>query len=168
VIEYCASNLATFPLQSVDEGTHEAARVHGTDRRRNRRAAPVHAKDEIEGVIAAQARDPGGGLIVMPDSFNVGNPELIVALAARYGIPAIYYHRLFPELGGLIAYGANFAEQFHPAAGYIDRIFRGTNPADLPIQAPTKFELVINLTTAKALGLTVPEALLVAADEVIE
>jgi putative ABC transport system substrate-binding protein len=130
--------------------------------------APVHAKDEIEGVIAAQARNPGGGLIVMPDSFNMANRELIIALTARYGVPAVYYRRVFPESGGLIAYGADFAEQFRPAAGYIDRIFKGAKPADLPIQAPTKFELVINLKTAKALGLTVPQALLVAADEVIE
>jgi ABC-type uncharacterized transport system substrate-binding protein len=131
-------------------------------------ADPVHAKDEIEGVIAAQARNPGGGLIVMPDAFNMANRELIIALAARYGVPAIYYRREFPESGGLIAYGADFAEQFRPAAGYIDRIFKGAKPADLPIQAPTKFELVINLNTAKALGLAVPQALLVAADEVIE
>ena len=131
-------------------------------------ADPVHAKDEIEGVIAAQARNPGGGLIVMPDAFNMANRDLIVALAARYGVPAIYYRREFPESGGLIAYGADFAEQFRPAAGYIDRIFKGAKPADLPIQAPTKFELVINLKTAKALGLAVPQALLVAADEVIE
>lgn len=131
-------------------------------------ADPVHATDEIEGVIAAQARDPGGGLIVMPDAFNSANRELIIALAARYGVPAIYYRREFPESGGLIAYGADFAEQFRPAAGYIDRIFKGAKPADLPIQAPTKFELVINLNTAKALGLAVPQALLVAADEVIE
>jgi ABC-type uncharacterized transport system substrate-binding protein len=132
-------------------------------------AAPVHVKDEIEGVIAAQARNPdGGGLIVMPDSFNLANRELIIALAAGYGVPAIYYRRLFPELGGLIAYGADFGEQFRPAAEYIDRILRGTKPADLPIQAPTRFELVINLTTAKALGLTAPQALLVAADGLIE
>jgi putative ABC transport system substrate-binding protein len=104
----------------------------------------------------------------MPGIFNMANRELIIALAARYGVPAIYYRREFPQSGGLIAYGADFAEQFRPAAGYIDRILRGAKPADLPIQAATKFELVINLKTAKALGLTVPQALLVAADEVIE
>jgi putative ABC transport system substrate-binding protein len=131
-------------------------------------SAPVQVKDEIEGVIAAQARNPGGGLIVMPGIFNMANRELIIALAARYGVPAIYYRREFPESGGLIAYGADFAEQFRPAAGYIDRILKGAKPPDLPIQAATKFELVINFKTAKALGLTVPQALLVAADEVIE
>jgi putative tryptophan/tyrosine transport system substrate-binding protein len=130
--------------------------------------APVHAKDEIEGVIAAQARDPGGGLIVMPDSFNWTNRDLIIGLAARYAVPAISDNRLDAESGGLLAYGPNFAELFRQAAGYIDRILKGEKPADLPLQAPTKFELIINLKTAKALGLTIPTSLLVSADEVIE
>ena len=130
--------------------------------------APVHAEDEIEGVIAAQARDPGGGLIVMPDVFNDVNRELIIALAARYSVPAVYYNRFFSELGGLISYGDVRSEQFRLAAGYIDRILKGEKPADLPLQAPTKFELIINLKTAKALGLTVPDKLLSLADEVIE
>jgi putative ABC transport system substrate-binding protein len=131
-------------------------------------AAPVHAKDEIEGVIAAQARNPGGGLIVMPDVFNEPNRELIIALAARYSVPAIYYNRFFSEPGGLISYGDARGEQFRLAAGYIDRILKGEKPADLPLQAPTKFELIINLKTAKALGLTIPDKLLATADEVIE
>jgi putative ABC transport system substrate-binding protein len=131
-------------------------------------AAPVHAKDEIEGVIAAQARNPGGGLIVMPDVSNDVNRELIIALAARYGVPAIYYNRFFSELGGLISYGEARAEQFRLAAGYIDRILKGTKPANLPVQAPTKFELIINLKTAKALGLDVSLQLQQRADEVIE
>jgi len=131
-------------------------------------AAPIHAKDEIEGVIAAQARTPGGGLIVMPDVFNEANRELIIALAARYGVPAVYYNRFFSEPGGLISYGDDRDEQFRLAAGYIDRILKGEKPADLPLQAPTKFELIINLKTAKALGLNVPETLLTGADEVIE
>jgi putative ABC transport system substrate-binding protein len=131
-------------------------------------AAPVHAKDEIEGVIAAQARDPGGGLIVMPDLFNDSNRELIIALAARYSVPAIYYNRFFSEPGGLISYGDARSEQFRLAAGYIDRILKGEKPADLPVQAPTKFELVINLKTAKALGLNIPTALQQRADELIE
>jgi putative tryptophan/tyrosine transport system substrate-binding protein len=131
-------------------------------------AAPVHAKDEIEGVIAAQTRDPGGGLIVMPDVFNDVNRELIIALAARYSVPAIYFNRFFTEPGGLISYGDVRSEQFRLAAGYIDRILKGEKPADLPLQVPTKFELIINLKTAKALGLTVPTTLLASADEVIE
>jgi putative ABC transport system substrate-binding protein len=131
-------------------------------------ATPVHAKDEIEGVIAAQARNPGGGLFVMPDVYNDANREPIIALTARYGVPAIYYNRFFSEPGGLISYGDVRSEQFRLAAGYIDRILKGEKPADLPLQAPTKFELIINLKTAKALGLTVPPALLARADEVIE
>jgi len=131
-------------------------------------AAPVHAKDEIEGVIAAQARDPGGGLIVMPSAFNVVNRELISALAARYGVPAIAAFRSFADSGGLMAYAFDFTEGFRQAAGYVDRILKGEKPADLPVQAPTKFELVINLKTAKTLGLTVSSGLLSIADEVIE
>src|SRR6516165_4981954 len=131
-------------------------------------AAPVHAKDEIEGVIAAQTREPGGGLIVMPDVSNDVNRELIIASAARYRVPAVYFNRFFSELGGLISYGDVRSEQFRLAAGYIDRILKGEKPADLPVQAPTKFELIINLKTAKALGLEVPPTLLARADEVIE
>ena len=130
--------------------------------------APVHAKEEIEEVIAAQARNPGGGLIVMPDNFNVANREPIIALAARYGVPAIYWNPVFTESGGLITYGTDFAEQFRQVPEYINRILKGEKPADLPIQAPTKFELVINLKTAKALDLDVPPLLLGRADEVIE
>ena len=129
-------------------------------------AAPVHAKDEIEGVIAAQTRDPGGGLIVMPDVFNDVNRELIIAQAARYSVPAIYFNRFFS--GGLISYGDVRSEQFRLAAGYIDRVLKGEKPADLPVQVPTRFELIINLKTAKALGLTIPDKLLATADEVIE
>ena len=130
--------------------------------------APVHAKDEIEGVIAAQARNPGGSLIVMPDIFNRRNRDLIIALAARYGVPAIYYNRAFAESGGLIAYSDDFTEQFRQAAGYINRILRGSGVGELPIQQPTKFELVINMKTARALNLTLSSGLLSIADEVIE
>ncbi len=131
-------------------------------------AAPVQAKDEIEGVIAAQARNPGGGLIVMPDPFNRRNRDLIITLAARYGVPAIYYDHVWAKLGSLIAYSDDYNEHFRQAAGYIDRILKGTKPADLPIQLPTKFKLAINLRTAKALGLNVPPGLLAVADEVTE
>src|SRR5689334_1222802 len=130
-------------------------------------AAPVHTKDEIEGVIAAQARVPGGGLIVMPDAFNATNRELIIALAARYGVPAIYGNN-FTESGGLIFYGADFAESFRLGAGYIDRILKGAKPGELPIQLPTKFDLVVNLKTTRALGLNVPLSIQQRADEVIE
>ena len=131
-------------------------------------AAPVHGKDEIEGVVAAQARDPGGGLIVMPDVFNDVNRELIIALAARYSVPTMYFNRFFSEPGGLISYGDVRSEQFRLAAGYIDRVLKGEKPADLPVQVPTKYELIINLKTAKALGLTIPDKLMALADEVIE
>jgi len=142
---------------------------------RNRRGKPCAVRVSSSArrrrntrVIAAQTRDPGGGFIVMPDVFNDVNRELIIALAARYSVPAIYFNRFFSEPGGLISYGDVRSEQFRLAAGYIDRILKGEKPADLPLQVPTKFELIINLKTAKALGLTVPDKLLVAADEVIE
>jgi putative tryptophan/tyrosine transport system substrate-binding protein len=131
-------------------------------------SAPVSSKDEFESIVAAQARNPGGSLIAMPDPFNTINRELIVAMAARYGVPAIYYNRAFAKSGGLISYGINFAESYRLAAGYIDRILKGTRPADLPVQQPTKYELAINVKTAKALGLDVPLHLQQFADEVIE
>jgi putative ABC transport system substrate-binding protein len=131
-------------------------------------ATPAHDKEEIEGVIAAQGRDPEGGLIAMPDVSNDVNRELIIALAARYRVPTIYFNRFFSELGGLISYGDVRSEQFRLAAGYIDRILKGEKPADLPVQVPTKFELIINLKTAKALGLTISRDFLLIADEVIE
>ncbi len=131
-------------------------------------AAPVHAKDEIEDVFATQARNPGGGVIVMPDAFNIANRDLIIALAARYAVPTIYNATLYADSGGLIAYGADFPESFRQAAGYIDSILKGAKPAELPIQLPTKFELVINMKTAKALKLDVPLPLQQIADEVIE
>ena len=130
--------------------------------------APVQAKDEIEGAIAALAGDPGAGLIVMPDLFNTINRDVIIAVAARYRIPAIYFFRSFADSGGLISYGPDFAEQYPRAAGYIDRILKGENPGDLPIQMPVKVPLFINLRTANALGLDVPLGLLNAADEIIE
>jgi len=130
--------------------------------------APVRAKDEIEGVIAALAANPGAGLIVMPDLFNTINRDLIVAAAARYRVPAIYFFRSFANSGGLISYGPDFAPQYPQAAEYIDRILKGEKPGDLPIQMPVNVPLIINLKTANALGLDVPLRLLNAADEVIE
>ena len=131
-------------------------------------ANPVHDKEEIEGVIAAQGRDPEGGLIVMPDVSNDVNRELIIALAARYRVRTIYFNRFFSELGGLISYGDVRSEQFRLAAGYIDRILKGEKPADLPVQVPTKFELLINLKAVRELGLDVPLRLQQLADELIE
>jgi len=128
--------------------------------------APVYAKEEFEGVIAAQARD--GSLVVMPDPFNAANREKITSLAVRYRVPAMYYRRELVEAGGLMAYANDFGEQFPQAAAYVDRILKGEKPADLPVQAPTKFDLVINLTTAKSLDLEVPFAMQQRADALIE
>jgi putative tryptophan/tyrosine transport system substrate-binding protein len=132
-------------------------------------AAPVRAKDEIESVISGQARNSGAGLIVMPDVFNARNSDLIISLAAQYRVPTIYFNAsYFAKSGGLITYGDDYSEECRLAAGYIDRILKGAKPEELPIQQPTKFELVINLKTAKALALTIPTTLLATADEVIE
>ena len=130
--------------------------------------APVHDMSELESVIAAQARESNGGLVVIPDAFTIGHRAEITLLAARYRVPAVYWSRSFAEIGGLISYGPYLVDEFRRAASYLDRIMKGEKPSDLPVQAPVKFELVINLKTAKALGLTVPPALLARADEVIE
>jgi putative ABC transport system substrate-binding protein len=130
--------------------------------------ATVNSKDEIGNVVAAQAGDPAGGLIVMPSTFNTTNRELIIAMTARYRVPTIYFSGYFAQSGGLISYGPDYPAQARQAAAYIDDILRGTKPSDLPVQTPTEFELIINLKTARALGLQVPDKLLTIADEVIE
>jgi ABC-type uncharacterized transport system substrate-binding protein len=131
---------------------------------------PVSVRDaaEIERAIAAFARSPNSGLIVTSSALTVRHRELIIALAARHKLPAVYYRRYFVATGGLISYGYDIVDQFRRAAGYVDRILKGAKPADLPVQAPTKYEMVINLKTANKLGLEVPTALLARADEVIE
>jgi putative ABC transport system substrate-binding protein len=131
---------------------------------------PVSVRDaaEIERAIAAFARSPNSGLIVTSSALTVRHRELIIALAARHKLPAVYYRRYFVATGGLISYGYDIVDQFRRAAGYVDRILKGEKPRDLPVQAPTKYELVINLKTAKALGLDMPATLLARADEVIE
>jgi putative tryptophan/tyrosine transport system substrate-binding protein len=130
--------------------------------------APVHDRSELESVVAAQARTPNSGLIVMPDGFmNVHRAE-VTSLAARYRLPAVYPYRFFAELGGLLSYGPDQTDNFRRAATYVDRILKGAKPSELPVQAPVKFEMTINLKTAKALGLTIPETFLQRADEVIE
>jgi putative ABC transport system substrate-binding protein len=132
--------------------------------------SPVNLRDaaEIERGIGAFARSPNGGLIVTASGLAAAHRNLIHTLAARHKLPAVYVERFYVTGGGLISYGANFLDQFRRAAGYVDRILKGEKPADLPVQAPTKYELVINLKTARALGLTVPPTLLARADEVIE
>ena len=123
---------------------------------------------EIERGVTAFARSANGGLILTSSALSARHRELIIALAARYKLPAVYSRRYFVTSGGLISYGVDFLDQYRLAAGYVDRILKGEKPADLPVQTPTKYELVINLKTAKALGLTVPPTLLARADEVIE
>ena len=124
--------------------------------------SPVDMRDaaETERAVAAFAREPNGGLIVTASALSVAHRDLIVTLAARHKLPAVYYRRLFVTGGGLISYGPDVVDQLRRAAGYVDRILKGEKPADLPVQAPTKYELVINLKTAKALGLTVPPSCL--------
>src|SRR5262245_26992931 len=131
-------------------------------------AAPVRDSSELESVIAAQAREPNGGLIAMPDSFTVAHRVEIASLAARYRLPAVYPFRLFAEAGGLLSHGVDRTDNFRRAATYVDRILKGEKPAELPVQAPAKYETVINLKTARALGLQIPDKLLALADEVIE
>jgi putative tryptophan/tyrosine transport system substrate-binding protein len=131
-------------------------------------AAHVRDASELESVIAAQARKPNGGLIVIPDVFLSAHRAEITSLAARYRLPAVYPYRYYAELGGLLSYGNDQLDDCRRAASYADRILKGARPSELPVQAPVKFELVINLKTAKALGLTVPETLLATADEVIQ
>ena len=131
-------------------------------------AAVVHDMQEIESAMAALAREGRGGLVVPPDNFSYVHRTMIFALSARYSLPTVYPFRFMAREGGLVSYGVDLGETFPRAAEYVDRILGGVKPAELPVQAPTKFELVINLKTAKALGLTVPDNLLARADEVIE
>jgi ABC-type uncharacterized transport system substrate-binding protein len=132
--------------------------------------SPINVRDpgEIERAIATFARFPNGGLILTGSPGAVVHRDLVVTLAARHKLPAVYFERLFVTAGGLISYGPKFVDQYQRAAAYVDRILKGEKPADLPVQAPTKYELVVNLKTARALGLDVPPTLLARADEVIE
>jgi len=131
-------------------------------------AAPVHARPELESTVAAQAREPNGGVLVWPDAFMSAHRVEITSLLARYRLPAVSPFRIFTEAGGLLSYGSDPVDNFRRAASYVDRILKGERPSELPVQAPVKFVMVINLKTANALGLTVPNTLLASADEVIE
>ncbi|MGB8049244.1 MAG: ABC transporter substrate-binding protein [Pseudolabrys sp.] len=132
--------------------------------------SPVNVRDaaEIERDLAAFAGSGNGGLIVTGSPLSLIHRDLIIALAARHKLPAVYSNRVFVDGGGLISYGPDMTDHSRRAAGYVDRILKGEKPADLPVQAPTKYDLVVNLKTAKALGLTIPPAVLARADEVIE
>jgi putative ABC transport system substrate-binding protein len=132
--------------------------------------SPINGRDasEIERAIAAFARTANGGLIVTASALAGVHRDLLITLAARHKLPAVYSNRVAVTAGGLISYGADLVDQYRRAAGYVDRILKGEKPADLPVQAPTKYELVINLKTAKALGIDIPATLLARADEMIE
>jgi putative tryptophan/tyrosine transport system substrate-binding protein len=131
-------------------------------------AAPVRNTAEIEEAIAKLGREPGGGLIVAPDAFTIVHQHLFIRLAQQHRVPAVYFLRSSVAQGALMSYGPDVYDNFRRSASYVDRILKGAKPADLPIQQPTKFELAINLKTAKALGLQIPDKLLALADEVIE
>jgi putative ABC transport system substrate-binding protein len=130
--------------------------------------APVQSDVEIETAIIALGREAGGGLVVMPDSLMFVHRVSIISAAARNNVPAVYFHSSSTRDGGLLSYGVDFVDPLRRVASYVDRIRRGEKPGDLPVQFPTKFEMVLNLKTAKALGLTVPQSILLRADEVIE
>jgi putative ABC transport system substrate-binding protein len=130
--------------------------------------APIRNPDEIEGIITALVREPGGGLIVLPSSSITAHRQQIIGLAGRYRLPVVYPFPVYAIEGGLVSYGIDLDDLFRRTASYVDRVLNGEKPSDLPVQAPTKFQLVINLKTARALGLTVPPTLLARADEVIE
>ena len=130
--------------------------------------ASVRDMSELESIVAAQAREPNSGLVVMPDGFLIAHRAEVASLAARHRLPAVYPFRFFAELGGVLSYGVDLTDNFRRAAIYVDKILKGAKPADLPVEQPTRFELVINLKTAKVLGLTLPQSLLVRADEVIQ
>jgi putative tryptophan/tyrosine transport system substrate-binding protein len=147
-------------LQSIEAAAH----VQSTELI----ASPVHNPADIDDVFAAIAQSPDGGLIVMPNAFTFANRERIVAQAVRYQIPSVYPLVMFVRAGGLLSYGVDTIDQYRRATAYVDRILKGEKPANLPVQEPIKFELAVNLKTAKALGLTIPESFLVRADEVIE
>ena len=131
-------------------------------------SAPVRDMAELDSVIAAQASQPNSGLIAMPDSFTISYRREIISLADDYRLPAVYPFRFFAEVGGLLSYGVDLVDNYRRVATYVDRVLKGEKPSELPVQAPVRFELVVNLKTAKALGIEVPAMLLGRADEVIE
>jgi putative ABC transport system substrate-binding protein len=147
-------------LQSIEEAARSLAVAV--------RAVPVNDDAELESMMAGLTREEHGGVLVLPDPFTGGHRDAIVALAARYRLPAVYPFRFFIASGGLMSYGPDIEDIFRRSADYVDRILKGTKPSELPVQYPTKFELVINLKTAKALDVTIPPSLLSRADEVIE
>jgi len=156
------------PEQKPQEGMWRAIEAAAPSFNVQVAAADARNTAEIEQSIKQFAREPNGGLIVLPNPVNEGNRTLIIAMAVRHRLPAVYAFRFFVTDGGLMSYGPNLADQYRQAASYADRILRGEKPADLPVQQPTKLQLVINLRAAKAIGLDIPSMVLARADEVIE
>jgi putative ABC transport system substrate-binding protein len=164
------TRVAVFRDATQGSGTSQFAAIQAVAPSLRVEVNPVNLRDagEVERAVAAFARSSNGGLIVTTSGAATLHRNLIITLATRHKLPAVYYERTYVAAGGLISYGPDFVDQFHRAAGYVDRILKGEKPADLPVQAPTKYETVINLKTAKALGLDVPATVLARADEVIE
>jgi ABC-type uncharacterized transport system substrate-binding protein len=164
------TRVAVIRDAAISAGVGQWAAIQGIAPSLGVEVIPVNVRDagEIERAVAAFARSATDGMVVTGSALSAVHRKLIVALAARHKLPAVYWSRLPVADGGLISYGPDLVDQYRRAAGYVDRILRGEKPADLPVQAPTKYELVVNLKTAKALGLTVPDSLLARADEVIE
>jgi putative ABC transport system substrate-binding protein len=130
--------------------------------------SPISGASDIEGVIEMIGRTPNGGLVVLPDGTSILHRDLVIVATSRYRVPAVFAFRFFVSAGGLMSHGTEILEHYRRAASYVDRILRGANPAEIPVETPSKYETTVNLKTAKALGLIVPPGLLVAADEVIE
>jgi putative tryptophan/tyrosine transport system substrate-binding protein len=164
------TRVAVVRDSTVASGTGQFSVIQAVAPSLRMEVKPINMREaaEIENAIAAFARAPNGGLILTASGLSFLHHNLIITLAARHKIPAVYYERAYIAAGGLMSYGPNRTDQFRRAAGYVDRILKGERPADLPVQAPTKYELVINLKTAKALDLDVPPTLLARADDVIE
>ena len=165
------TRVAVFRDPASPSGTGQFGAIQAVAPSLGVEVSPLNAQrdaGDIERAIAAFARGANGGLIVTATGMSILHHDLFISLAARHKLPAVYYERFFVAAGGLISYGPNRTDQYRRAAGYVDRILKGEKPADLPVEAPTKYELVINLKTAKELGLTIPQAVLARADDVIE
>ena len=164
------TRVAVLRDPAISAGTGQFGAIQSAAPSLGVEVSPVNMReaDEIERAVVAFARSTNGGLILTGSALAVVHRDLIITLAARHKLPAVYFERNFVAGGGLVSYGPDYLDQFRRAAGYVDRILKGEKPADLPVQAPTKYKLVINLKTAKALGITLPSTLLATADEVIE
>ena len=165
-----ATRAAVIRDPAITAGIGQWGAIQGVAPVLGMQVVPINVQNpsEIEGTLADFARTPNGGLIVTGSGLAIVHLGLIVRLAAQHKLPAVYYERSFTTAGGLISYGADLIDQYRQAAGYVDRILKGEKPADLPVQTPTKYQLIVNLKTAKGIGLTIPPSVLARADEVIE